>query len=48
VPKKNSKTTGGAGIMVDALMLNRRPRAEFLFIGPPRRFRIWPSTRPPA
>jgi phage terminase large subunit-like protein len=34
VPKKNSKTTGGAGIMVDALMLNRRPRAEFLFIGP--------------
>lgn len=34
VPKKNSKTTGGAGIMVDALMLNKRPRAEFLLIGP--------------
>ena len=34
VPKKNSKTTGGAGMMVTALMLNRRPRAEFLFIGP--------------
>ncbi len=34
VPKKNSKTTGGAGMMVTALMLNKRPRAEFLFIGP--------------
>ncbi|MBZ5760269.1 terminase large subunit [Rhizobium sp. VS19-DR104.2] len=34
VPKKNSKTTGGAGIMVTALLMNRRPRAEFLLIGP--------------
>lgn len=34
VPKKNSKTTGGAGLMMAALLLNRRPRAEFLFIGP--------------
>ncbi|RVL02478.1 terminase large subunit [Sinorhizobium meliloti] len=34
VPKKNSKTTGGAGIMVTALLMNKRPRAEFLLIGP--------------
>lgn len=34
VPKKNSKTTGGAGIMVTALYLNNRPRAEFVLIGP--------------
>ena len=34
VPKKNSKTTGGAGLMMTALLMNRRPRAEFLFIGP--------------
>lgn len=34
VPKKNSKTTGGAGIMVVALLMNKRPRAEFLLIGP--------------
>lgn len=34
VPKKNSKTTGGAGIMLTALLLNVRPRAEFLLIGP--------------
>ena len=34
VPKKNSKTTGGAGIMMTALLLNKRPRAEFLLIGP--------------
>lgn len=34
VPKKNSKTTGGAAIMVTALLLNRRPRAEFLLVGP--------------
>ncbi|CDM61811.1 MULTISPECIES: hypothetical protein [Rhizobium] len=35
-PKKNSKTTGGAGIMVTALLMNKRPRAEFLLIGPHR------------
>jgi phage terminase large subunit-like protein len=34
VPKKNSKTTGGAGIMVTALLMNERPRAELLFVGP--------------
>lgn len=34
VPKKQSKTTGGAGIMLTALLQNMRPRAEFLFIGP--------------
>lgn len=34
VPKKNSKTTGGAGIMVTALLVNQRPRAEFLLVGP--------------
>lgn len=34
VPKKNSKTTGGAALMVTALLMNKRPRAEFLFIGP--------------
>lgn len=34
VPKKNSKTTGGAGIMLTALLMNKRPRAEFLLVGP--------------
>lgn len=34
VPKKNSKTTGGAAIMVTALLMNERPRAEFLLIAP--------------
>lgn len=34
VPKKNSKTTNGAGLSVTALLLNRRPRAEHLLIGP--------------
>ncbi|MEM6617461.1 MAG: terminase large subunit [Pseudomonadota bacterium] len=34
VPKKNAKTTNGAGIMVTALIMNRRPNAEFLLIGP--------------
>lgn len=34
VPKKNSKTTNGAGIMVTALIVNQRPRAEFLLIAP--------------
>ncbi|PLX36951.1 MAG: terminase [Hyphomicrobiales bacterium] len=34
VPKKNSKTTNGAAIMVTALLRNRRPNAEFLLIGP--------------
>ncbi len=34
VPKKNSKTTGGAAIMLTALLENRRPNAELLFVGP--------------
>ncbi len=34
VPKKSSKTTNGAALMLTALLLNARPRAEFLLIGP--------------
>jgi len=34
VPKKNNKTTGGAGVALTALLLNKRPRAELMFIGP--------------
>ena len=34
VPKKNAKTTKGAAIMLVALLLNQRPRAEFLLVGP--------------
>ncbi|SNS53434.1 Phage terminase-like protein, large subunit, contains N-terminal HTH domain [Sphingomonas laterariae] len=34
VPKKNAKTTNGAAIMMTALLMNERPRAEFVLIGP--------------
>jgi phage terminase large subunit-like protein len=34
VPKKNSKTTCGSAIMLTALLVNQRPRAEFLLIAP--------------
>ena len=34
VPKKNSKTTAGAAIMLTALLMNQRPRAEFLLVAP--------------
>lgn len=34
VPKKNSKTTNGAAIMMTALLRNRRPNAEFVLVGP--------------
>jgi phage terminase large subunit-like protein len=34
VPKKNAKTTYGAGIMMTALILNERPMAEMLLTGP--------------
>lgn len=34
VPKKNSKTTNGAGLMVTALLLNQRPNAQFGLFGP--------------
>jgi len=33
-PKKSSKTTYGAGLMMTALLLNKRPNAEFLFTAP--------------
>ena len=34
VPKKNSKSSGAAAIMVVAMIMNRRPNAEFLLIAP--------------
>lgn len=34
VAKKNSKTTNGALLMLTALLLNQRPRAEFIFTAP--------------
>lgn len=34
VPKKNSKTTGGAAVMLTAVLMSDRPRAEFLIIAP--------------
>jgi len=34
VPKKSNKTTLGAAIMLTAVLMNRRPRAEFLLIAP--------------
>jgi len=34
VPKKNSKTTYGAALMLVATLLSPRPRAEFLFVAP--------------
>ncbi|MFT8776271.1 MAG: terminase large subunit [Gluconacetobacter liquefaciens] len=34
VPKKNSKTTNGAALMMTALLVNQRPNAEFLIVAP--------------
>lgn len=34
VPKKNAKTTKGASIAIVALLMNTRPRAELLLVGP--------------
>ena len=34
VAKKNSKTTNGAALMLTAVLMNTRPRAEFLFVAP--------------
>lgn len=34
VPKKNSKTTNGAGLMLVAVLMSRRPNAEFLIVAP--------------
>jgi phage terminase large subunit-like protein len=33
-PKKSSKTSYGAALMMTALLMNKRPRAEFLLIAP--------------
>jgi phage terminase large subunit-like protein len=33
VPKKNSKTTSSAGLMITALLVNRRPAAQFALFG---------------
>lgn len=34
VPKKNSKTTYGAALMLTAVLMSERPRAEFLLVAP--------------
>ncbi len=34
VPKKNAKTTNCAALMLTALLLNRRPRADFINVAP--------------
>ena len=34
IPKGNSKSTNGGAVMVTALIVNRRPSAEFLFVAP--------------
>lgn len=34
VPKKSSKTTAGAAIMLTAVLMSKRPRAEFLLVAP--------------
>lgn len=34
IPKKNTKTSSAAAIMVEALILNRRPEAEFVLVAP--------------
>lgn len=34
VPKKNNKTTGGAALMLTAMLRSRRPRAEFILVAP--------------
>lgn len=34
VPKKNSKTTNGAALMLVAVLMSERPRAEFLLVAP--------------
>jgi phage terminase large subunit-like protein len=33
-PKGSSKTSYSAGLMISAMLMNRRPRAEMLFVGP--------------
>lgn len=36
VPKKNAKTTLGAGLMLTSVLINERPRGEFLIVAPTR------------
>ena len=37
VPKKNSKSSGAAGIMLTAAILNRRPRADLQLVAPTKK-----------
>ena len=34
IPKGNSKSTNGGAVMLTAMIVNRRPEAEFLFVAP--------------
>src|SRR5262245_19116983 len=34
IPKGNSKSTNGGAVMLTAIIVNRRPGAEFLFVAP--------------
>jgi phage terminase large subunit-like protein len=34
IPKKNAKSSNGGAVMVTALIMNRRPEAEFLLVAP--------------
>jgi phage terminase large subunit-like protein len=34
IPKGNSKSTNGGAVMLTAIIVNRRPEAEFLFVAP--------------
>ena len=34
IPKGNSKSSNGGAVMLTAIIVNRRPEAEFLFIAP--------------
>jgi phage terminase large subunit-like protein len=34
VAKKQSKTTSSSGLMLTAMLMNKRPRADFIYVGP--------------